>query len=132
MDYGLNNAKFEVKHLLERVPRYQDLPPRPPENNALGKLEQGFTSKLDKTMKVQQQTLLHLLRVLASLCGLLGTAAILDSSSRQKQVQAPPEQGQAAQLLAQQSQSAPCCFKSRVARVAENLSWGCLHCYAGR
>ena len=59
--------KFDTKGSLEQVTRYKDLPQRPPENNALGKMEAGLTAKLDKAWKVHQQGLLHQLRVQAKI-----------------------------------------------------------------
>ena len=99
--YGLSTAnKFDVKQFLEQVPRFQELPTRPPENNALGRLEQGSVGRVDKVLKVQQQTLLHLLCVLARLCGLLGTSA--GGTANELQAANPAAEPGAAQLLAQQ------------------------------
>ena len=59
--FGSGEEKFELKVVLDRIPRYQCLPPRPPENNHW----QDGKSKADKALKAQQQSLLHSLRLQA-------------------------------------------------------------------
>ena len=65
-------TRFDTKAMLSVIPQYGAIPLRPPENNALSRWEQaGMAGKLDKTLKVQQQLLLHSLRVQARIYELM-------------------------------------------------------------
>ena len=57
--FAVTEEKFDVKALLERLPRYAELPGKPPENNHW----QDGKSKHDKALKAVQQTVLHQLRL---------------------------------------------------------------------
>ena len=59
--FGLGTEKFEVRQLLERLPRYTGIPARPAENNHW----QAARSKSDKSLKAQQQTVIHQMRLQA-------------------------------------------------------------------
>ena len=53
---------MDLKELLDQFPLYQGLPRRPPENNHKGDSKSTF----DRQLRAQQQSLLHLLRMLTT------------------------------------------------------------------
>ena len=54
--------KFTLAHVLDSVPRFGDLPIKPPENN----FRQQGKSTYDRQLRSYQQTLLHILRMLGA------------------------------------------------------------------
>ena len=74
--YGDGSQRFDVKSLLEQMPKWEELPPKAPDNNLITKLEANSSlGRFDKLAKTQQTWLLHNLRVLAVVSSLLSEAA---------------------------------------------------------
>ena len=60
--YGHQGHRLEVKNILSNVPCYEGMPVKPPENNH----QADYKSKLDRSLKATQSTLLHILRTIAA------------------------------------------------------------------
>ena len=91
--YGVGGQKFDTRNLLEDTEKWQDLPLKPPENNALHKFDTGYLNKADRVLKTQQQTLLNIMRVQARL--------LLQEEKRDTTAAQEPPQEDEAQLQLQ-------------------------------
>jgi hypothetical protein len=80
--YGAAGSRFETKQMLEVLPKYQTLPPKPSENNLITRFEAaGTLGRLDKAAKTTQQFVLHLLRALTVLYQQLKSPSVRTHSS---------------------------------------------------
>ena len=113
--YGDGSQRFDVKSLLEQMPKWEELPPKAPDNNLITKLEANSSlGRFDKLAKTQQTWLLHNLRVLAVVSSLLS-----DVSSEEPR----GEKGQAAAGLVQRLWA---CGAAQYAKLAGERREACL------